>query len=158
MKRGIDPNRVCIKCAGPVTTQSKSGACKRCSASVSASPEVAAKISASLKRYFTDPEARQRAKETVIRNGQTEYAMKRRSEVAKRIGLSKMGLAAITPEIMRKRAERQSAVALAHIPRELRDEYKRLRKVKKFTAAEAEKVIMDQHEADMARWRKEIAA
>lgn len=146
-------------CKGPVSTQSTTGYCRLCINKATASPERSANISASLKRAFAaNPEMKARARATIIKNGQTEAAKRSRSEAAKACGLSRHGLKAIAadPSIIAKRAAKQSAVKLAHIPREMREEYKRLRLSKKLTAAEAESVVMEQYEAEMERWRKSL--
>jgi hypothetical protein len=58
----------------------------------------------------------------------------------------------------RKRAgKRRSATVLAWCPPKLRGEYRFLVRNKGLKAAEARAIILEQHEADMRRWRQSIA-
>ena len=71
-----------------------------------------------LRRYFSDPTAKQRAREVMRRNATTGHAKQRRSEAAKRIKLHEIGHHSITPEVLVRRAKAQSDAKLAWCPRE----------------------------------------
>lgn len=108
--------------------------------------------------FFENPEAKDRARATILRNSKTEYAKQRRSETAKRIGLHRMGWAAMQQEAIDRRARTQSDTKLAWCPRELRNEYKRLTRMKKLPASEAREIILAQHERDMETFRRKISS
>lgn len=68
------------------------------------------------------------------------------------------GVAARTPEDFAKAGRARTETTIGWCPPELRDEYRRLVKVKHMTSAEARAVIMAQHERDMARFRNRVEA
>lgn len=67
-------------------------------------------------------------------------------------------IAAKTPESWAKAGRTVSAKRLAWCPPELRDDYKALVNGGYYTAAEAREVILEQHEREMERFRRRIAA
>lgn len=148
----------CVTCAKPLGRGNKTGYCRGHVNQAVASPERSAAIRAGLVLYYSDPVNKQRARENIIRNSQTEHAKQRRSDTAKAIGLHMIGQAAITadPAILERRARSQSNTKMAWCPRELRAEYKRLVRTKKLPASEARAIILDQHERDMQTFRRDV--
>lgn len=107
--------------------------------------------------FFLNPEAKDRARKTIVRNSQTEYAKQRRSEAAKRIRLHEIGWEAQNnPSSRKKRAQTQSDQKLSWCPRELRDEYKLLTRTKKLPSSEAKAIILDQHDRNLKAFRERL--
>jgi hypothetical protein len=121
--------RTCAACSAPLDRRNTSGQCKRHFAKTP-SPETRAKISESRKRRFaTDP------------------AFKERQAAMARAGSES-----------RQRAAKNAALTrLAWCPPHLLEQYRALMK-KDIKHAEAKRLILEQHEVEMRRFRRSIGA
>ncbi|MGX7895493.1 hypothetical protein [Tsuneonella sp. HG222] len=135
-----------------------SGYCKRHYAKHCMTAEHAANIRAGQKRRMMDPEQRERLREQARAIGKLPQAVKARRERAIRDRIWEKGLAAVTPEGRKLAGARSRATKLAWCPPELRDDYMYLIRTKRIKAAEARTMILERHEAEMARWRRAIGA
>lgn len=104
---------------------------------MAARPEWRERVRA-LGRLERSPEFRERARQTCTERRLWEY------------GLPK----ARTPEANAKRGRSLTEAKLGWCPRELRDHYRTLTKNHGYKAAEARAMILEQHEKDMAAFRR----
>ena len=101
---------------------------------------------------------RQRISEKVSASCSTPAATKARRERAIAMRLNELGTeAARDPAGNARKRERISATKMSWCPPELIEEARRLRAMR-FSAAEVKRIILDQHERDMARFRASIGA
>lgn len=147
--------KTCALCPAPLCRSNRGGYCR---AHANSSPEKRAKISAGARRaHLTDPTLRERkraaAKRQAARPGEREL----RAERCRRTQMWRLGVAALTPESRVKSARACSNTKLAWCPPHLRDEYRALTR-NKMRAAEARRIILEQHEVEMRRWRVSIGA
>lgn len=153
--------RVCRDCSGPVSRQSKTGRCAKCrNVWINNDPECQRRRVEGIRRGLMEhPERKAAARERIRAAGKLPHARKARSEAAKKARFWEKGNAALVgnTEAIARRAKAQSATKLAWCPAELRGEYRRLRRSKKLTAAEAREIILAQHATDMERFRNRIA-
>src|SRR5690606_11313927 len=70
--------------------------------------------------------------------------------------LWELGVKGHTPETRARIAATQRARKMAWCPPHLRDEARRLNQKQKIPAAEVRKIILEQHEAEMRRWRRSV--
>ena len=101
---------------------------------------------------------RQRISEKVSASCSTPAATKARRERGIAMRLNELGTeAARDPAVNARKRERISATKMSWCPPELIEEARRLRAMR-FSAAEVKRIILDQHERDMARFRASIGA
>lgn len=147
----------CKTCAKLLSAANKIGYCRAHAAQAMAGPEHAARVSAGLKRKLAqDPIYREQCKARALKNCASETLRTAAKEASKRSGAWRKALAAVTPEDYKRGAARCAETKLAWCPPELRDAYRELMYRKKFKAAEARQIIMDQHEKDMAAFRRKL--
>lgn len=151
----------CVNCDGPLSRKNISGWCRECHITVrNHTPEYREMIANGLRRsYALNPEKKQAARERMkaVRGLPQAVEARRRSFRALRVWeIGNASQPKGSPSRV-KAGARGSATKLAHIPPRLRAAYRRLTE-KKFTAAEATRMITEQHELEMARWRREIGA
>ena len=140
-------NRVCLGCGGPVTTHSKTGRCRSCVWKV---PEMAARRTVAIQRAFmADPEKRERHRQALAEANRRPERRAQSSEHARARRIWERGYAAMTPEVRARIGKTLSEKALAHIPLERREEYKKL--VKEIGAAEAARIVLAHQEAVLRR-------
>lgn len=133
---------ICSRCPAAIGPRNKTGLCRRCG----------------VRRSLEDPLKLQRVRETLRCNSATPQATAARRAAAIRDRVWEKGIAACPagcPARIRA-GRRQSDTKLAAIPRELRADYRRLMFTSKLPATEARRVILDQHEHDMAAFRRGI--
>lgn len=131
--------RLCHKCEKPVSKSSKTGYCRRCFAGLlSSDPHHHAKMIAAQRRLFaTDPAWRARKAEQVRKNCHTPEIRAIRSECAKRVLMQ--------PEVRARNLAAIKAVRMAHVPEPMWDFYFYLTKKKRFRAAEATQLALEEY-------------
>ena len=148
--------RACKTCAGPIHRRNRSGLCKRC---IVTDPAMIAKKAAATRRYYqTHPEALEaKTRQLVAQTQKPEHGARARRMVMEN-RLWEQGHASYVAgsEAARRGGARLSAVRLAWCPPELRDEYRFLTNAKGYRAAEARAMIEDQHELQMACFRRAL--
>lgn len=148
--------RTCVDCDAPVTRQSTTGRCRPCATRktlAERTPEQRCAMTKrgmarnpELKRFYGDclraatatPEHRERARALIV--GRALWLQS----------------SAHGPEARAKAGRTLSEQRLAWCPRELRDDYRTMRR--KVGASEARRIILDQHERDMAAFRQKLEA
>jgi len=146
--------RTCAICGTGLYSRNRSG---YCAAHVGQSPAVRAKNSAAQRLACRANPAIREAKRRAGRASASKPGEReRRSQAARQRNLSALGRAALTPEVYKKIGASLSATRMGWCPAPLRDEYRRLVKSKSIPAAEARKIILEQHEAEMRRWRRSV--
>jgi len=153
--------KLCLTCSQPIGARNKSGYCRsHISAALAATPEHRARQVAGIKRKLaTDPVfldgLRRRAKVLSLDPAINEQ----RSRVFLAGRYWEIGNeAARDPAVRAKAGRAASATKLAWCPAHLRPHYQFLIRTKRMKAAEARAIILDQHDTEMARWRREVAA
>jgi hypothetical protein len=151
--------RACADCGTSICDQNKSGRCRPCNVQhMNADPETKAQRGETVRRKCkADPLYRARKARVAIANKnaamldpekRANMAASWKANLAKAFtpeALAKR--AAIFPETMRRRSERQ----IAWCPVEYRDEYRRLVISKHIKASDARQIILDQIRADEAK-------
>lgn len=148
----------CKTCGKKLGSRNKSGYCtKHVAAATWALPGMREKQSEGLRRKMAlDPayrdaliaRARALAADPETTHRRTRHFVENRVWEA--------GKAAQTPEVRARAARSISAAHLAWCPPNLRSEYKELKAKNGLRKAEARRMIEDQHELEMARWRRSI--
>lgn len=147
--------RPCRACLGPVSKWSKSGLCRAC---ITNDPEFQANRIAKLRLAFrTRPEIAEGRRRWLTELNQTPEARARSGEQASKCRLWEYGQAGQTPEARQRQVKTMTENRLAGIPEEVRPLYRELTKVRRLKAAEAREIALAHHEAQMARFRREIA-
>lgn len=147
--------KTCADCGATLCRSNRGGYCIR---HTNGSPEKRAKISAGVTRAnLTDPTLRERKRAAAKRQAARPEERARRSEECRKRQMWRLGLAALTAESRAKSGRACSATKLAWCPPHLRDEYRTLTK-NKMKAGEARRIILEQHEAEMRRWRRSVGA
>lgn len=152
----------CVTCGKALSRRNRSGYCtSHVSAANAAKPEWREKQRAGVRRALhLNPERLAAHRRHLAEYGRNPEVIERKRQRAKDIGLSKLGQAHLSrhPELLAMRGKKQSDSKLAWCPREARDQYKRLVRSKKIPAAEARVMILEQHERDMAAFRRKLEA
>lgn len=154
--------RTCSTCAKQISAQSKTGMCQPCSTrALNADPSFQERRLAGIRRKIkTDPAHVARLRERIIAAGKLPQAVEARRNSMKMCRVwerARGGPPAGSPERIRA-GQRQSETKMAWCPRELRDDYRRLVHSKKIPAAQARGLILEQHERNMAKFRRSIGA
>ena len=149
----------CIDCAAPISHKSR-GRCRPCAARATAArPEHAAKISEALRRrYASDPAFRARLSahlRSVAEPGETKAARAREQRLWERGHAARWASAPPGSAARAEAGRRISAGKLAHIPADVRAEYRHLVR-RGFAAAEAERIVRAHQATDLARFRRDI--
>ncbi len=148
--------RTCAICPATLDPRNRTGYCAR---HHNHSPEKRRKISESLKRgHMLNPEWREQRRRAAKLAAQNPANRERRAQLCRERRLWELGVKGHTPETRAKIAATQSARKMAWCPPHLRAEARRLNQKQKIPAAEVRKIILDQHEAEMRRFRREIGA
>lgn len=149
----------CKTCGKTLCKTNKTGFCR---VHLNQTPEAIAKMKAGLKRFFSDPENKKIARERLYKFATSEKALAAKSACAKRINLSKIGNDAqmADPTFIERRVAtyKRNYLKRLGVPREQWDTYWMLRKQHGYSRPEAIRMCLEKHEAEMARWRREIAA
>jgi hypothetical protein len=147
----------CKTCGITLGRTNKSGYCRNHFNPSLTDPEWRVKQKAGMKRMLSDPAKLEALKERARIIGKTPGATEARRAAAKRIGLYKIGHKALegNQDARRRAGAHRTATALKDIPSELRAEYRELTHVKRIPAAEARQMVLEKHELEMARWRRE---
>ena len=143
----------CKTCPATINPRNQSGYCRKC---WNRSPDKRAKTIEACKRAWRDPATRAKYVEAGKRNLNLPGVREKALAVLIERKTWEIARQHITPEHRAKAARRGNDTKLAHIPRELRDEYKRLTRSLRYSAEEASALILDQHERDMARFRARL--
>jgi hypothetical protein len=151
--------RTCAACSAPLDRRNTSGQCKRHFAKTP-SPETRAKISESRKRRFaTDPAFKER--QAAMARAAASSPRSRAAAVAnlKRTRAWIAGNAAQPrgSESRQRAAKNAALTRLAWCPPHLLEQYRALMK-KDIKHAEAKRLILEQHEVEMRRFRRSIGA
>lgn len=144
---------LCKVCQKELYSGNKSGFCAPC---WNVSDEKKAKASAAAKRNWQKPELRAIYIEQGTKNVTRPDVVAKRKEAVQAKRTWEIARKAITPEIADKAIQRGTETKMAHIPREYRAEYRKLTRTMRYSAAEASAMIAEQHEKDMAAFRRRV--
>lgn len=149
----------CKTCAQPLSTQNRSGYCKRhISAALAQDPAWREKQRrAARMALHSNPERLEQARKTIVAAGKLPHAVEARRRHCIERELWNVGNAS-QPKGSAARVRggrRQSATKNSWCPPHLLDDYKRLVR-SRYKAAEARAIIEDQHAVEMARFRRAI--
>lgn len=146
----------CKQCAGSLSASNKSGYCKTC---VWTAPEMKERRLAGLRKAYRErPEIGEAARDRIVAATQTpEHAERgRRFMLEKQIWKkSKIGFHPGC-ERAKRIGQTLSNTRLSWCPPHLRADYLNLVNNKKFRAAEARELIEQQHEIELARFRRSL--
>lgn len=146
--------RTCAICPATLDPRNRTGYCAR---HHNQSPEKRRKISESLKRgHMLNPEWREQRRRAAKLAAQDPANRERRAQLCRERRLWELGVKGHTPETRARIAATQRARKMAWCPPHLRDEARRLNQKQKIPAAEVRKIILEQHEAEMRRWRRSV--
>jgi hypothetical protein len=145
----------CLDCDTPVSKRSK-GRCRRCSAIFyNRDPEVRGRRSATWRKRFADPAIRaahgERTRAGMARAMTDPAFVEERRRLGRVYGAPNIETTR-SEESRAKAGKRISAVKLAHIPGDMREDYRRLVR-KGFTSAQAVALIEEHVEAERRRVR-----
>ena len=147
----------CATCDKPLGSQNTSGYCRVHFNQRPVSDETRAKRSASIKRFIAaNPEwqqERQRKSTETLR--QPEYRQARRENIYRQQLWNVKWER--TPEFRAKLGRSISDTKLAHIPRDYRAFYRTLTKQHGYKASEAERLVAEMQERDLANFRASVA-
>jgi len=147
----------CKECAKPLWVGNKSGYCRHHAAQHMRGPEHAAKVSAGIQRKLAiDPIYREQCRQRAIKNCNSPKLREAARQAAIRSQAWRKATAAVTPEDYQRAVKRSAETKLGWCPAELRDEYRNLVNRKRYKAAEAKAIILDQHAKDMADFRRKL--
>lgn len=147
------PTKPCDKCGQPRYWRAKTGLCGRCSRS---DPGVAARKSAALKaRYAADPDVRERHRQRTIEHNQSPKMRALAGQKAKELRIWELAKDKRTPESIERGAKRLSERRMAHIPPEVRDDYRVMVRAK-VPKNEALATVLALHEERMAAFRRKL--
>jgi Bacterial dnaA protein helix-turn-helix len=144
---------------GAIAVWNKTGLCRKHALEQhNANAESQARRVVALKRRFAiDPELRhqhrERARKLHTLPQSREAKVRRYTPEFQRKGVEALRN---MPEVRRLANAKMSATKLAWCPPALRDEYRHLTQRKAFPAPEARQMIEEQHELEMARWRRSV--
>lgn len=145
--------RSCKKCNKALSYGNKSGYCLQC---WNRSEEKLTKQSETMRQKWRDPAQRKAMTETGTRNLIDTGAQKKAAMVAKARQTWKIAAQHIKPE-HRERAKRAiSETKIGHIPKELRPLYYDLTRLKRMSAEEATKLVLDHHEVELEKFRRKL--
>lgn len=151
--------KTCRTCNAELYRRNKSGLCRVC---VAFDPETQQRRKDGQRRaYQQRPELLVAATDRLRATTKTPEHAARARKMMVEGRLWERGVAAKGApgsEVNQRIGRSVSNARLAHIPPELRADYRRLVQIKGFSAAEAQQIIAEQHEMQMARWRREIGA
>ncbi len=148
----------CTTCGKQLGRKNKTGHCRlHASAAVAANPEWRAKQIAGIRRkHAHDPEFLAALRARARMQGTRMDTRQQRSERFKRERIWEIGArAAQTTEARAKAARSLSATRMAWCPPELLSQYRELTKLG-YNAPEARRLILEQHESDMTRFRAKL--
>lgn len=129
----------CRTCSKPITRNSKTGLCAKCS---NTDPEIVAKRAEARRRAFLlNPELRKKQRDAVAESNRQPHRRAQSGEQAKRIRLWEYGLPKVTDEVRQRAAQTFSERLMADIPHAHREHYKVL--AGKVGAKEARRIILD---------------
>lgn len=122
-------------------------------------PDVQAARIAKLRLAFaTRPELREAQRQRMTTLNRTPQMREIARETAMRVKLWEHGAAGATPESRARGAKSIRDTRLAHIPADVRDLYIELTMKRRLTAAEAERVALEHHEASLIAFRRKLGA
>lgn len=157
-------SRICCDCPAPIRSRNKSGRCLRCyhagAGVLLNTPERRAKKSAAMKAKLNDPVYRAEHIERFVRTATNAPGrVERAKERMIRGRLWERGTEALNadPEAKARGTRAMRATKLAHIPTDYHDAYTALVR-KNVPKAEATRLILDQRDHDLARFRRSIGA
>ena len=143
----------CRTCRTPITKRSKTGLCCPC---MRKDPDINARKSASVRKaYQANPEYRDQQRARLIEHNRSERMRELAGKKAKELRIWELGKDAMTPDVRRRAGVTISARRLAHIPPELRDEYRALTS-RRWHKAEATELVMELHRSRMAKFIEKL--
>lgn len=149
--------RQCSTCAGPIHKRNKSGLCITC---FSTDPAWKAKRTAALRlAYQLNPGIGIAARDRIVAATQTPEHAERARKMMTENRLWERGIEVCGPKGSPSRQRAGKAVSahrLRHIPAEQRDEYRRIRQSFDFSPEEAARIVIEDHEHKMARFRRKL--
>lgn len=147
------PTKPCIKCGKPRYHRAKTGMCGDCSRR---DPEVSAKKSASIKALFAaNPEYLERQREGMLAHNRSEKMRALAGQKAKELRIWEKAKGSRSPEAIARGAKRLSETRMAHIPPEVRDDYRVLVRAK-VPKEEALATVLALYEERMAAFRRKL--
>lgn len=152
----------CLTCDKQLGRYNRSGYCTRhVSAAVATDPQWREKQrSGAIRALQENPDRLTRLRERARIHGQLPQAIegRRRHAIESRIWERGHATIAADPEIRARAGRRQSATKLGWCPNDLRGAYRQLVHSKKVPAAEARRMILEQHERRMVAFRNRMEA
>lgn len=149
----------CKVCGKKLGVRNTSGYCRDDFNRLPVSDETKAKRAATMRKtLMANPDMRERRRKAIAEAARRPEIRAMRSKAAKEQKLWLHSIGKMTPEQYERRNRSLSATRLAHIPSEYRERYRTIKKRHGLKAAEAYELIMEEYEADKARWRREWAA
>lgn len=152
---------ICKTCPKTLSARNKSGYCRQCiPAALAKDPAHREKQRAGIKRGFmANPERLEMYRRNAAAASRSPAACLAREVRWLRDKPWIAGnQAARAPEARAKAAKATRATRLAWCPEHLRPQYLSLIYSKRLKADEARRIILEQHEADMQRFRRQLAA
>ena len=153
-----DRLRECVDCSGQLGPKNKTGYCRRCAVvRFNKDPARRAKLSSTLKRkYQVDPEYRAAMRDRLraLAVNPKVQAIKSRSMKDNRIWEHARHLMHAGSPARQLAGKRIRETLLGWCPPERRDDYRHLVKMKHVSAADARAMILEEHERDMAAFRR----
>lgn len=151
----------CKSCSVTLGPRNKSGYCRKCfSKCVPMSDDAKKRLSAAIrKRFQADPQFKADLQERARKASKSPKACKARKERWQREKMWEIGNeAARKPEARKKAAIATRNTRLAWCPPHLREDYLRLIYSNREKAADAKRIILEQHEAELRRFRAKAQA
>lgn len=145
--------KLCQTCSKELYVYNQSGYCRKC---WNSAPEKRARTSAKMKRNWQDPSLRETYREAGIKNLNLPGVRERAVASVKANKTWEVAAQHITEQARKRGVSRWYETMMPDIPREYRDEYRRLRRSKRLPKEEAIEVIRQQHSADLQRLRRRL--
>jgi hypothetical protein len=151
----------CTDCGVSISVKS-TGRCRTCACAIAnRDPEIRARKGAAMRLAYTDPAfAAKRAagsRKAVARRMADPAHVEKLREMGRRYGTANLDAARLSPEVRAKAGRSISARKLEHIPAAYRAAYREIR-AKNISAPEAERMVLEQQEADQRNAPKRVAA
>lgn len=147
------PKLPCAKCGQPRYWRAKTGMCGECSRS---DPAVNARKSAAIKALFAaDPGYLERQREGITAHNRSEKMRALAGQKAKELRIWEKAKGSRSPEAIARGAKRLSERRMAHIPPEVREDYRVLMRAK-VPKDEALASVLALYEERMAAFRRKL--
>ena len=144
----------CHTCSKELYAYNQTGYCRKC---WNSAPEKRARTSAKMKKNWQDPSLREVYREAGIKNLNLPGVRERAVAAVKANRTWEVAAQHITEQSRKRGVSRWYETMMPDIPREYRDEYRRLRRGKRLSKEEAIEAILQQHSVDLERFRRRLS-